>query len=519
MSRKNILRIIFTLIVVILGLVLVVQSVAKSKLSNALNNQLPSHIHLDYEGLTVNVLSGSVRLSEIKLGLHAPDSLLAHTEIEMKALNLEGLGYTNLLFHNCISVQDLELIKPKIKHFPNRLASRTNSSPSEGQTLGQTIEVANFKIVEGDYHQMLQDPDSTQLEVAAFDLSITRLVVNRETLNSKIPFSYDRLDFRSNGLYADLGPFEVLQVATMELTGKDLVLKNISLNSKYNKSELSRKLRKERDHIKLEIPETKLSNVEFGFNSARFYLDIDQGVLNGPNLEMYRDKLVPDDMAPKKLYSRMLREMPLDLNIEKFKIQKGYISYAEKVTEQVIPGEIIFTNLNADLKRISNVNKNGEGTKIEITSLLMNTAPLELNWSFDPQMENDAFLVSGRLYNFNTESINPFLTSNLRAEANGEINELFFTFSGDAVSSTGDMKMKYQDFKFKILQKDRKGVNKILTAIGNIFTNDGSRTDDNGYRYGTIYTKRDSSKSFFNYLWLNVKEGILSTLTGNGKKE
>ena len=149
----------------------------------------------------------------------------------------------------------------------------------------------------------------------------------------------------------------------------------------------------------------------------------------------------------------------------------------------------------------------------------MGAAPIKVDWTFYTKNEVDLFKASGVIKNFETTAINSFLEPNLRAKAKGTINELYFTFSGDSYVSNGDMKMKYQDFEFLILKKDRLGVSKILTAIGNLFTNDGSNTDDNGYRYGAISVNRDATKSFFNYLWINVQDGIISTLTGNGKKD
>lgn len=81
------------------------------------------------------------------------------------------------------------------------------------------------------------------------------------------------------------------------------------------------------------------------------------------------------------------------------------------------------------------------------------------------------------------------------------------------------MKMKYDDFKFNILRKKSSKVNKFLTAIGNIFIKDGDKnTNPEGFRYGDIEAERDPTKSFFNYLWINVKSGVISTLTGNGEK-
>jgi len=79
--------------------------------------------------------------------------------------------------------------------------------------------------------------------------------------------------------------------------------------------------------------------------------------------------------------------------------------------------------------------------------------------------------------------------------------------------------MRYEDFEFSVLKKNRLGVNKLLTFLGNLFINDGSKSDEDGFRYGDIEVERDPTKSFFNYLWMNVKEGMVNTMVGKGKKE
>ncbi|GGW34568.1 hypothetical protein [Arenibacter certesii] len=518
MSKRKLIGITLIPILLLVGL-LVVQLTVKSKLSNVLGNQLPGHIHLKYDELSVNVLMGSVSLNKVKLELYSPDTLLMHTSMELESLNVSGIGYFNLFFKKEVAIRHLELFKPDISHFPSQFIPSKRTDETEEVTWDHKLTIDSFTIREGQYVQMNDNLEIRKLEVASFDLSLNHVVISAETLTNKIPFGYEDMELRSSTVFVDLGPYETLNIATLDLGENELLLKEVSLKSKYNKKELSRVLTKERDHVDLKIPEILFSDLKFGFNSAQFFLQISQGAVSGPNLKIYRDKLVNDDLDHKKLYSRMLRELPFNLDLASLQIKDGYISYAEQVAEDVKPGEIVFTDLNADIKEITNTNEKGGGTSIVISTLFMDSAPLHLDWSFDVQKENDAFLVTGKLQDFNSESINPFLKSNLRAEANGMVNELFFTFSGDAVSSSGEIKMKYQDFGFVVLQKNRRGVNKLLTAFGNIFTSDGSRADPQGYRYGTIYAERDTSKSFFNYLWLNIKEGVLSTLTGNGKKE
>ena len=236
-----------------------------------------------------------------------------------------------------------------------------------------------------------------------------------------------------------------------------------------------------------------------------------------PSLKLYRDKTIADDLNIKSMYSKKLRELPFDLSLHHLKITEGYISYAENVDTIDEAGELFFNDVNADLTNLTNRSNKGGNTAISTTSNFMGKAPMDLSIRFDVGNKNDVFLTSGQFKNFNAEIANTFFESNLNAKAEGIIEEVYFTFNGNNLKSKGDLKMKYKEFKFEILDKKNR-VNKLLSAIGNLFVNDGSKTDQDGYRYGEIDVERDKTKSFFNYLWINVQDGLVSTLTGKGEK-
>ncbi len=519
MPRRKIYIAILISIFILLGILVGANFLMKSKIAKALNSKLPTHINLSYDELKVNVLSGSVDLHKVAIALLDPNSGLVHTSIDLEAMHLKGLGYFNLLINKEVVIRELELQQPEIAYTPHHHTSKKASKNVEVVDLEYKIILENLSIKAGKYTQLQQDSDRPKLAIDAFNLSLRSLELSRESLAQSIPFSYQEPKFVAQQLSMDLSTYETLHVAKVAYGSSGMGVLDFAIKSKYGKKELSRVLTVERDHINLLIPELQFSDLDFGFNKKQLYLHIGSASMKAPNLELYRDKLIGDDLKHKRLYSQMLRELPLQLHIDQLVINKGLVSYAEKVTEGVAAGEIIFSDLNADISQVSNIEKNAGKVKVQVRAKLMREADLQLDWSFEPQNESDAFLVSGRLLNMKANSINPFLSPNLRAEAKGAVEELYFTFSGDEVSASGDMKMKYRDFKFVILQKDRTGVNKLLTAIGNIFTNDGSNADPKGYRYGTIYAQRDPTKSFFNYLWQNVKEGVISTLTGNGEKD
>ena len=517
--KNTLFRTIAIAVAIIFAIVLILQFGAKKYIINFLHKKIPDHIHLVYDQIEVNLLTGFVQLQDITLGLSDRDSGVKLTEMQMEAISLEGFGYFNYFFGNNIGADKIKLLNPKVRYYSGNNSGKINSDlPTQSET-GKVFTLDRLEIVDGDIVDIQKETDTIKLMVEKLNLSVENLKTDKILIENKIPFSYGAYTLSTGNIFVDLGPFEALTVRDASIKNKEVELNNVSVKSKYTKVTLSKILEKERDYIALDMPVVKSSKMEFGYNSDRFFLKTNSVHIQNPNLEIYRDKLIQDDWVQKKLYSKKLREMPMDLDISEISIKNGHLSYAELVNEETEPGELVFSDLEATLNNISNTYENGKETKIEAKALLMGNAPIQLQWNFDSSKENDAFYVSGIVKDFESESINQFLKSNLRTKAEGDINELYFTISGDAISSRGDMKMKYQDFRFMVLKKDRLGVNKFLTFIGNMITNDGSKTDDKGYRYGEIYAERDTTKSFFNYLWLNVMDGILDTLTGDGKKE
>src|SRR5690606_7649751 len=236
--------------------------------------------------------------------------------------------------------------------------------------------------------------------VEKLNLSLENINVDRETIKREIPFSYGDYDLSTGMVFADLGRYEALTLSGTSIKNRELQLDNLSLKSKYDKASLSKKLDKEHDYIDLKIPEVRMENMDFGFNTARFFLSATSVVLQEPNLEIYRDKLVPDDFVRKKLYSQMLRELPIDLTVSEVKINDGFISYSELVKTGTSPGKIVFADLEATLGNVSNTYENGKKTGIVARAKLMGEAPIALRWNFDANRDNDAFYVSGTVTNF-----------------------------------------------------------------------------------------------------------------------
>lgn len=520
LTKNPTIRILAVLLIVFIVIIVIAQLMAKSAVSDFLVRKLPKHVQLDYKNMDVNLLDGTIGITDIALDLYDRDSMLLNTTLTMDAISLEGLDYWDFLVHKKIEVRQLHLERPQVRHYPYRvLPKKKDAEPMGVVQLLKAIEIEKLSVENGTLHLLQHDEDSIALSVKDVHFFVDNARTGPELITKKIPVDYGNYELNAGSLYVNLGPYEKLDASTILWNQAQAKVTGLQLHSKYSKAELSQHVTTERDHIDLKIPEMNLDSIRFGFEKDTFFIFTGAGTIRKPNLEMYRDKLVADDETTKKLYSQSIRQLPIHIDVPKIEILDGKVVYSERVADVADPGKLSFEKLNATLLNISNTYPTGDSTEIKAETKFMGYADMTLDWSFDINRTNDAFLAAGTVSNFNATSINPFLESNLRAKASGTIDQIYFTVSGNSISAAGDMKMKYDDFRFQVLKKDRSGINKFLTTVGNLFVNSGTNTDSEGFRYGSIKTDRDPTKSFFNYLWLNVRDGTLSTLTGNGEKE
>lgn len=517
--KKVFRNVLIALLLVTMVAGLIIQLSAKSQVSNFLNRKIPSHIKLSFDDIDVNVLSGKIQLHDISIDFFNRDTALSHTTAKMETLTLDGLGYWKFLMANTISADELNLKHPEVLYYSHKRVARKDTLSQGVVQLLKTIKLEKLSIDDGRFLMYKEGADSVQVMAPNINFSIYDLKTDSELIKEKIPLVYGNYTFNSSEIFVNLGPYEKLDVNQFELTKENLKIEKLNLISKYDKSELSKVLKTERDHIDLKIPEVNIRAIDFGFKKERFFVAAEFGSIQGPQLNTFRDKLVADNIEEQQLYGTLLRNLPIDIAIDEVEVVDGNIVYEELVKTGNDAGKISINSVNVLAKNISNTYGPGEKTLVEADAKLMNTSPLHLEWGFDATDENDAMTASGSVLDFDSKKVNQFLEANLGVQANGKIDALYFTINGNKLRASGDMKMNYRNFKFAILKRNRLGINKLLSAIGNLFINDGSKTDTDGFRHGKISVERDPTKSFFNYLWINVRDGIGSTLTGDGKKK
>lgn len=513
--NKHLRTIIYSILAIVAVFIIATISVnilLKNKLESFIQERLPENMVRSYDDITVESLGGSLSITNASLIIKNKKDSVEHTFINVEKLKISDISYWDYLFNDEIRIETVSLRNPTIAYYKDRVISNTDTVRKGIIEIYKPILVEKLKINNSKFAIYEKGEDSTKLYTKDFSVEVNGIKVDEKTIRRKIPLDFKAYSAKSDSVFVKLGPYENLTVKDFTIEDHKAVFKEIHLKTKYSKRELSKIIKKERDHYDLSLKSLALDDIDFGFNTNGFFAKSKVVTLNSPSLEIYRDKLVADDLTIKPLYSKMLRKLPFELSVDSLKIKDGSIKYEERVKAENMGGFIDFKNLNAAISNVSNTYKSPEKTHLKITADFMDKTPISVDWSFDVQNQYDQFLFKADVGALYANKLNSLTQPNSKVKLEGNTNKTYFTIDGNNETSTTDLKINYSDFKVTILQKDGEKKNKVLSTIANIFISKDSKKNGENYKEGKAEATRDKTKSIFNFLWISVKSALTNAM-------
>tara|TARA_R110002124_G_scaffold99337_1_gene245385 strand:- start:128009 stop:129568 length:1560 start_codon:yes stop_codon:yes gene_type:complete len=513
--RFTIFSILGALVALLISVILI-NTFLKNKVENFITTRLPDNITQTYEHLDLDSFNGTLTFKNVTVGIKSKVKDSIHTTVNVSEFVIEDISYWDYLVNSEIRIEDIKLRKPEIIYRKHHFTPPKDSAkplmkifkPIRIDEL--SIDNATLTILDKGKAEIVLYSENTTVE-------IDDILISAATLSNRLPFEFGDYDAKSDSIFVKMNPYENLSAKNFLLKNHTATVENIKLKTKYSKSELSRIIPKERDHFNVDLEKLTLQNINFGFQKRKLFFKSSSITFDQISAAIYRDKLVKDDPIIKPLYSKLLRELPFDLTIDSAYVNKGNLIYKERIKEDNSGGSVSFKNVEAKVYNVSNTYKSPSKTKINANATFMKNTPFTIDWSFDVNNLTDRFLVKVDVGAINATDLNQFTEPNLGIRLTGALNKTYMTTSGDRNIARSDMKINYDDFKVNILDKDGKEKNKLLSAIANIFISKDSKKDTDNYREASFEVTPNRTKSFFNYAWLNIKEGLIKSMTGRNK--
>lgn len=516
-AKKIVLIIVGSILVLFLGLLglnYFLENKLKKQLSEASENY-----KIQYEAIAVNALTGNVKVIQPRISIYEEKTKKLTATVALEKFSVEGFSYFNYLFQDKISVDDIIFNQAKITYYKNE-TPKDESSNNIFEKLKQIVQIESIELKEAFITMYDGSNDSLILKSDNLNLNIDVIKINPSKKMN--PISYSDFRVTSKATFYSLNEYENLILEGLDVNSKQSKFSGVKLKTKYSKHALTQMIPVERDHYDLAIDSITLKNQNFGFkHDSIFYFKSKRVDFHQPNFKIYRNKLVTDDMSVKPLYSKMLRDLGFDLTLNTVFLNNTSITYTEKTKGETSGGKILFSKLNAEIKNLSNTYKAKDSlTAIKVKAIFMDNTPIDVDWNFDVNNLQDSFVFKAKMGGLNAESMNQFMEPNLNIQLEGAIKQTYFTINGTDDTSHIDLQIKYDAFDVIILKQKTKKKNKLLSSIVNIFVSKDSEDVSNDFIKGSKSDiERVKNKSVFNYLWINIKEGLLHAMTGDGKKK
>ena len=466
----------------------------------SLEREFPSS-GLSYEDITVNVLSGNTSISNILLKRKG-------VRISASRVEVKDFSYSTYLRTGNIEIGLLELISPEV--VVNKSDTTVTSQVAKGDG-ERSLMVSKFRSIGGFLRVIENDSAANSLFVSIKRIELEKVLFANKEKVGLLPFEHTFHYVESDSLYYDMNAWQSITVQHLKLT-KDLELSNFSILPKYSREQFDQIIPYEKDWIALKVENIIFKDLDLDKRNDSLFYKSPETIVENANLQIYRNKLVNEDTRIKPMYSQMLRELGVKLQLDSITVKNSKIVYEEKILESRPPAELSFHNINAGIKDLRNHNPGAEEsppTRIKAEAVFMGNSRLTLNWDFDVNSSLDEFHVSGRLAAIKAEAMNPFLKHAMNVETEGLIESLAYNFYGNRNSARGNMQMEYHDFKVQILKDGEEKRKSIITRLANLIIKNEAVNED--VTQENIEVERDKTKSFWNFLWLCIRDGALKT--------
>ncbi|WP_210486137.1 hypothetical protein [Rufibacter aurantiacus] len=531
-----------SVLLVVMVLLLVVShnlnSWAEEKLQKQITTQSKGLYSLQLAKLEVSLLAGSARLDSLRLVPHeavwkqlqksspaqAPASI---SDLTAHRVQVQGISYIKLLFGGAFSLSSIQLDQPQ--WVLRQMKEDTTSQPLH-ETVGEQFRkmgineirvkdgAFRFKNKPGSQAELLSvsgvelEAEGIKLDSAAFQ-DTARAFYSKKIIAKVKEASF----WLPNGNYKlKVGP---LQASTQK---REFTLTRLQLIPLASAAQMSRKAGAAVTRFNVQVPELRLSNVDFGTLSRNSNVYIGSLVAYKPQVNAYKDGKNYPAKGSGLMPHDLVQKLTFGVNIRTAKVRDMYVRYEELAEKAFKTGYVTGSNIDLTLTNLTN-DKNLISKKhpavLKGSGLLMGKAPMQATIRLALLDPNGYHSMEGTIGKGYPAILNPMMEPSMFVRVkSGVLQRGTFKVELTKTSAQGSMQLQYDDFKIDLLskkeEKKKQGLgNKLKSLVANtVVLKSESEEDGKAPREGKIQVKRRSERSFLTYWKDCLANGVLSII-------
>lgn len=321
--------------------------------------------------------------------------------------------------------------------------------------------------------------------------------------------------FTSDSLYQ-------AKLERVRFSESDLWLEGLSIRPVLGTYACLRKFPFQKDAVNATADRIQIRGIDPVSYFERGLVKADDVILEGVNLDLFRDKRIPmDSTAYKPMPQFLMEHARVNTDIFSVRVRDSRIRYFEFAKEGTMPGMISFDSVRMDMAPFF-LRKEEDAYPVEkvrlgIQAKLLNKTPINVDGVlyFKEPFPMDLTFGSG---GFDFVDVSDFLSKTVfvRAERGNSVGGEW-EFRLDEEAAFGEMKFAYKDLRIAFLDsltlESGKGKLRAYSIGANLLIkNANPRSSSSSIQKSQIYFKRDKRKFIFSAWWKATLSGLRSSV-------
>ncbi|HWW40545.1 hypothetical protein [Pedobacter sp.] len=507
--------------------------------------------HLDFTGLSINLLTANASLSNVKL---TPDPVVLEKlrllkkapnnvyYIELRKLSVLNFHLFRMFKYKRLNIDEIEINRPTITMVNRQMDYNENRAPrplkSPYEYISKVLKElsvdtvnfreAAFKYVDNNKVKPVVD-SIANLNVTLADWLIdkdsakdtTRMYLLKDILLNLDDYSYATPD----SLYS----IHLSEMNFKASTGL-LHVDKFELLPRYSEMEFGQKAGYAKDRYSIRMNDLQLTGINLPLYIKKQELFARQMSIGDGAVSVFNNNELEKPKEPKmgKYPHQLLQKVGSKITIRKLDLYHLNIAYAEFDRNSKQKGKITFENTSGTITNITNAPAEKQKNKFmvaDLTTYMMGQGKLNTKFSFDLLAEDGAFAYSGLLHGLNGPAMNavtkPLGMVHIKS---GVVDELSFDLKANEYGASGNMVFKYHDLAIAVLKREagtawliRQGFLSFLA--NNLIINPQNPSKEGVLSKAVINYKRAPDRSFFNLIWKSLFQGIKYSVGVTPQKE
>ena len=498
--------------------------------------------NIEITDLNLNVLTGTVSLDSVRL---YPDTSVFHAlrkkelapvhlfEIKLAKLKLTRISILEAYFKKRINMNAIVIDEPSINMLRFNVkpqADTTKTATNLYQKISKSLEsvhIRSIKVLNANFDYIRGETGTVLNAVQKLNVSITDVLIDSVSQYDKERFYYSKdVAFELIG-YKSSSKDKLYTMKVDTLTGfankGDIRIKGFQMIPMYPDLEFSRKYKTQRDRYDLKFPTINFRGLDLERFNVEGRLYAEALTIASAKVKIFMNRELPPSKENKSrnFPHIALQRVELPLIIDTVNLKNVDVAYTEYNPIAQERGTVHIDNLTGTIKNVTNDSLQKSKNAFmaaDLKAKIIKAADLDAHLRFNLNAKDGAFSFRGNIGSMNMPALNPLASAlGLVKIETGNIQKVEFDIKGNAIGSTGSLKMYYNNLKVQLLKETEDGEapkkKGLLSFLANkLVIKDANPEKGEPLRVAAVQFTRSPSQSFFSLLWKSVFTGIRETV-------